>query len=462
LSEILRIPINRGLGDRIRWLIWVRWLILAQVAVVVLVADHWLADVLPAIPLFLMLLAIGCYNAIFLILHRRLVGQTGLEQHVRYRREAALMHTQVITDFFALTAVLHFSGGIENPFSAYYVLWVAIGSILMTKRSSYLYATVATAMWVGLLVLEATGVIPHYNLIGFRLAVRHREETHLVAESLVVASLNFSVAYLASSITQQLRRDEHQLFTASVASETRAAELTELNERLQELDRSRSLFTRLVTHELRAPVAAIQSYLQLILGGYVPADRLHEIVGKAELRAEDELERISDLLDLTRLQEPMGETGMEPTDAKAILHDVLDLMQARIRDKGLSLNLEVSADVPPVMASAEHVQRVWVNFVSNAIKYSPEGGDLTITLEDRGDVVRGSVRDTGIGMNREEMARLFEPFYRTKAAKAMSPHGTGLGLSIVKGIMERYGGRTWVESRPGRGSTFYFELSKAE
>lgn len=461
MAEILRIPIDRGLSERVRWLISVRWLILVQGAVVGLVADYWLGGVLPTIPLSLVFLAIAAYNALFLILHRRLLSQAASDEPASYRREAALMHAQIITDLVALTAVLHFSGGMENPFSAYYLLWVAIGSILMTKRASYLYATVATILWAGLLISEATGVLPHYNLTGFRLAIRHRQSSHLVAESLVLASANFIVAYLASSIIQQLRQDERQLFTANVASETRAAELAELNERLQELNRARSLFTRLVTHELRAPVAAIQSYLQLILGGYVPDDRLHEIVGKAELRAEDELERISDLLDLTRLQEPVGEAAIESTDAEAILREVLDIMQPRIQDKGLSTNVEVSPDVSPVMANAEHVHRVWINFVSNAIKYTPEGGALTVTLKEKGDVVCGSVRDTGIGMSSDEVTRVFELFYRTKAAKAMSPHGTGLGLSIVKSIMERYGGRTWVESQPGQGSTFYFEFPKA-
>ncbi len=135
---------------------------------------------------------------------------------------------------------------------------------------------------IGKAVLEAIGAIPHYNLSGFRLPIRYQEVTHIVSESLVLGIANFGVAYLSSNIAQRLHEGERRLYQANASCELRAAELSELNRRLQQLDQDRSLFMRLVTHELRAPVAAIQSYLRLILEGYVPAERVHEIVAKSE------------------------------------------------------------------------------------------------------------------------------------------------------------------------------------
>jgi signal transduction histidine kinase len=102
-----------------------------------------------------------------------------------------------------------------------------------------------------------------------------------------------------------------------------------------------------------------------------------------------------------------------------------------------------------------------MNLISNAIKYTPEGGRVLVTFRRQDGMVRGMVQDTGIGMSPEEAGHVFETFYRTEAAKAMSHHGTGLGLSIVQGIVQRYGGRIWVESEVGQGSTFYFELPAA-
>jgi len=457
LSEILHIPVDRELGERVSWLVDLRWLILGLAGVLGLVAGPWLGHILPLGTLWLVFgIAMG-YNALLWVITRRLVSRL-----TPYASHTFLMHAQIIIDLVLLTSVLHLSGGLENPFSVYYMLPVVIGSVLVTRRASYAYATVATVLWVGLLLAEAWGLIPHYNLTGFRLPIRYREAAHIVAESFVLATANFGAAYLASSIVERLREGERQLYEANASCELRAGELAELNRRLQELDHTRSLFIRLVTHELRAPVAAIQSYLQLILQGYVPQDRLNEIIGKAEQRARDQLELIGDLLDLARLGEPKDLDKTELVDMAAVLHDVLDMMQARIQDRSQTLDVEVAPQLPCVVAQVEHVRQVWINLVSNAVKYTPEGGHITVRLYRDEEGLHGSVQDTGIGISPEEQEHIFESFYRTEAAKAMSRHGTGLGLSIVTGIMERYGGRMWLESELGKGSTFHFVLPVLE
>jgi len=273
-----------------------------------------------------------------------------------------------------------------------------------------------------------------------------------------MAGANFGVAYLASNVMERLREEQGKLYHANLTLEARAGQLARLNERLRELDRARSFLVRVVTHELRAPVAAIQSYLRLILDGYVPEERFREIVGKAEVRARDQLELISDLLDLARLEEVKKDVVAESADLAKSLRDVLDMVQAGIQDKSLSLSVDVAPGVGLVRADEDHVKQVWTNLISNAVKYTPEGGKIAITLQDDDGVVRGSVQDTGIGISPEDVERIFDAFYRSKEAKALSRHGTGLGLSIVKGITERYGGRVWVESEVGVGSTFFFEL----
>ena len=453
---MLHIPVDQEMGERARWLITLRWLIVALVAILVWVANGFVGDVLPTASLWGTLIAYACCNLAFWVAAHRLTRRAA--SHLSPLR---LMHGQMVVDLLALTTLLHFSGGLENPFSLFYTLLVVVGSILMSKRASFLYAAAATTLWICLLVAEAAGFLPHYNLAGFRLPVRYQQWGHILAETFALGSLNFGVAYLSSSIVDRLRMSERQLYRANASCELRAAELAKLNEKLRKLDQTRSFFIRLVTHELRAPVAAIQSYLRLILDGYVPKDRSQEIIAKAEQRARDQLDLISDLLDLAYLQQPKDETAVEASDAVSVLADVLDMLQARIADKNLSIEMGVDPAVSAVMANAEHVKQIWINLISNAIKYTPEGGQLTIRLADEGDSVRGSVQDTGIGISPEEMDQLFEPFYRTEAAKAIASHSTGLGLSIVKGIVERYGGRVGVESEVGKGSTFSFELPKS-
>ena len=241
----------------------------------------------------------------------------------------------------------------------------------------------------------------------------------------------------------------------------RAGELSKLNARLAEVDKARSEFIRLVTHELRAPVAAIQSYLRLILDGYVPPEKQAEIIGKSERRAVEQLALISDLLDLARLQERRDkERRAEAVDVADVLQGVADLMQARADEKDLLFSVQIEPGVPSVQANPEHIKQLWSNLISNGIKYTEPGGIVVVGLSQNPNYVVGTVRDTGIGMTPEQLTHIFDEFYRTEEAKAMERQGTGLGLSIVKRIVENYGGRIWVESEQGKGSKFSFALPK--
>lgn len=456
MGDLFRIPVERAIDDRTRWLVRFRWLLLIVAVAAVLLLDLALGFVLPYGRLVALLAVVLVYNAMFWWLGHHPLPQVG-----RHRFFTSLMHAQIVADMVALTALLHLSGGLENPLFALYVLLVGVGSILTNPVVSYGYAAVATGLWVFLTLLEALGVLPHHNLAGFRLPIRYREWPHLASVWFAVAASTFGIAHLSSGIMQYLRRGEQELLEANAACEARAAELMRLNQQLQELDRSRYLFIRLVTHELRAPVAAIQSYLRLILEGYVPEERLIEIIAKAERRARDQLELIGDLLDLARVQDVREQPNLHPVDVAAVLRDVLDMMAPRIEDKRMQLEVDVASDLPPVLATEAHIKQVWTNLISNAVKYTPDGGKITIRLVLDDGLLRGTVTDTGIGIHPEELDHIFEDFFRTDAAKAMARHGTGLGLSIVKGVVERYGGEVWVESVVNEGSTFGFTLPAA-
>jgi len=453
----LQLPFDRHIKERADWLIGLRWVVLTSAAVAVLLGNGVLRLTVPSRAIWVTMAAVAAYNVIFYAISR--------SSPMRNRRigvQAQLLRTQIMFDMFALTALLHFSGGVENPFSPFYLLLVLTGSILMTRKDSYVFATLSTLLWAGLLILEGTGVIPHYNLQGFRLPTRYQEWSHIGAEIAVLTSAAYIISYLSSSVVMRLRDSERRLFESNQACQLRAEELDSVNARLQEMDRTRTQFLRLVTHELRAPVAAIQSYLRLIIEGYVPPENTMEIVTKAEQRANDQLDLISDLLDLAHLQDRPAPTVEQRCDAIQIMHDVLDLMQARIDDKSLTKVLEIPENAPLVCANQEQIKRIWTNLISNAIKYTPDGGTITITVDADGSYLKASVQDTGIGMSPEEQQHIFEEFYRTERAKEISRHGTGLGLSIVRGIVQGCGGQLTLHSQVDQGSTFTFTLPLAQ
>ena len=227
---------------------------------------------------------------------------------------------------------------------------------------------------------------------------------------------------------------------------------------MEQLDRVKSSFTLTVAHELRAPVAAIQSYLRLILDGYIPPEQQRQYLVRAEQRASAQLELISDLLDLARLQNPDLQVKIEPVDLAQSLREVCDLMGSYAQEKQIQFSVSIPETEIIIAANPKHIQQLWTNLVSNAIKYTNEGGAVDVTMTVQEEQVITTVRDTGIGIAPEDIARIFEEFYRTKAAKAFVQMGTGLGLALVKRIVETYHGQIDLQSKVEEGSTFTVTL----
>ncbi|MDI7277442.1 MAG: hybrid sensor histidine kinase/response regulator, partial [Anaerolineae bacterium] len=239
------------------------------------------------------------------------------------------------------------------------------------------------------------------------------------------------------------------------ALEVQAEELARAKAELEKLDRLKSEFMLTVAHELRAPVTAIQGYLQIIVDGYVSADKQRPMLQRACERATELLELIDELLQLARIKGAPAEARYEELDMAEVLEKTASLLQVEAERHKIALTVDIRAR-PRLLANADHVRQLWSNLISNAIKYTLPGGKVTVTLGMDGDRAVGSVQDTGIGIGPEELPQLFREFFRTERAKALQVRGTGLGLAIVKRILDLYGGSIQVESAVDRGSTFTF------
>jgi signal transduction histidine kinase len=450
-------PMEEELRERIDWLIRSRWQMAFGELFVVLAANYLLPETLPVPSLLVTIASFATCNGLFLLYSRQLRSMKASPKHY-----ANFIHLQLILDTLCLTIFLHFFGGLETPFFFFYLIYVVIASMLLSKTASFVYAGLASLFYLVLLMLECMEFIPHYNLTGFRIPVRFQQPVHIFTVSFTLIATAFPTAYFASSIVARLNQRETELIEANLSSEVRAQELAKLNARLEDLEKERSQFIRLVTHELRAPVAAIQSQLRLILDGYVPSAKQREIIEKSERRALEQLALIGDLLGLARLQQRREQKEkVVSVDVADVLLAVADLMGAGAEEKDLLFSVQVEPSIPPVQANPEHIKQLWTNLISNAIKYTEPGGVVVASLSQNPNYVVGAVRDTGIGMTPEQLAHIFEEFYRTEEAKAIERQGTGLGLSIVKRIVESYGGKIWVESEQGKGSKFSFVLPKS-
>jgi signal transduction histidine kinase len=257
---------------------------------------------------------------------------------------------------------------------------------------------------------------------------------------------------------QRLRREAQRV----KEMEEELLGLARAKDEMEKLGTMQSRFMLTMVHTLRAPVAVLQNSLQLIRKGYVPQAEQAAFLGQAEKRAGELLTILDDLLLLSRLKDKLGSTKAESVSVADMLDSVLATFQKDIQERNLAVKVE-SLDHPILSGNKEHIQALWAQLLSNAVRYTPPGGRITISLrEDSGErKITGTVSDTGIGISAEEIPRIFEEFYRTQEAKAMQETGTGLGLAIVQQIVSLYGGAVEIESIAGQGSSFRFILSSS-
>lgn len=227
--------------------------------------------------------------------------------------------------------------------------------------------------------------------------------------------------------------------------------------RLKELDEMKRTFVASVTHELRSPLFAIESYVKELLGqantlGPEDRKRLERVSANAARLARF----VTSLLDLAKIER--GELNYRPqtVEVARLVEDSAEFQRSRAREGGLTLTFEADGQLPALSVDPDLITQVVANLVSNAIKFTQPGGRVTVSVRRREGGVECAVADTGVGIPRETLARLFRPFERGEGP--LRAGGTGLGLAISKAIVERHGGRISVESEPGRGSRFAFLL----
>ena len=239
-----------------------------------------------------------------------------------------------------------------------------------------------------------------------------------------------------------------------------AEQLHHAYEELQALDRQRAEFVQNVSHDLRAPLTFIKSYVELALQGELgplteqQRESLKIVLDKTSLLAR----MAGDIVTLERPQ--LGPDTLIPTSLPRLARAALRGAEATAKSSHITLRAEIPDDIPQVWADPRRLMQVFDNLLSNAIEYSPQGGTVTVSIRDIGNALQVAVKDEGVGIPNEDKARVFERFYQVDSSRPRRSGSVGLGLAIVKEMIEAHGGEVWVESEAGRGSTFYFTLPK--
>lgn len=215
-----------------------------------------------------------------------------------------------------------------------------------------------------------------------------------------------------------------------------------------------------VAHELRTPLASIKGYMEGLIDGVLPAEAA---TFQQVYREADRLQRlVHDLQELSRVEAGAYELNLHPIAPERLVNGVAARLGRQFEEKGVTLEFDVPADLPPVCADEDRMSQVLLNVVGNALQYTPSGGQVWVSLRREGDRVRFSVRDTGVGISPEHLLHIFERFYRVDKSRSRAGGGSGIGLTIARHLVEAHGGQIEAASDgPGRGSTFSFTLPTA-
>jgi PAS domain S-box-containing protein len=333
--------------------------------------------------------------------------------------------------------------------------------------------TIINCMGDGVLVCDRDGcvvlsnpavsrmlMIPENSLLGKFLSQcgLHPELSKVIEESLQTKDSGYT------SVSQELSIGESEIFLLAHTAPVRndlgetLGSVTVLQDirHLKELDKMKSEFIAMVAHELRAPIASVEQQLNVILNGMAGevTAKQEKLLSRAKERTHGLLTLIKDLLDLSKIEAGKMVQYKEPLSLQEVISKVIDLMRAEAEAKKIDLQFSAPPTTPLINADRNSMEGIFTNLISNAIKYTPEGGKVWVTLGEEGGFVKATVSDTGIGIKKEDLPRIFDKFYRVKTPETREIIGTGLGLAIVKNIVDAHLGSISVESEEGGGTTF--------
>ncbi len=430
-------------GRRGFWRIRLRWAVAPLMIAGVYVARALDVE-LASGAILAIAIASPLYNGIFAWIFSRYEESLAADPSL----DRLLVVVEVVADYILMLLLLHFTGGATSPLVFFLLFHVLIGAVQFTTGTAYLFAALASAGLIGMHLGQLLGWWSAHG-IAFRGQPLDLLDRPALATVLLLsfATTLFVAATMVSRIMDRLRHRVDDLGRASA--------------KIEALMRDRTQFMLQVAHNLRAPLGAGLGMLELVRTG-----RLGEVTAQQSSlleRLDDRLRAldraIGQLLTIAKTRDFSREIPDVVVDLEELAAQVEQTFRAEALARQLSLAIDVEPGLPMVESGVDLLKEVMENLVSNAIRYTPAGGEVTVRFERAGpDEVRILVRDTGIGIPEAEQGKLFQEFFRATNAKRHSPAGTGLGLTLVQRTVSRHHGRVRIDSAEGKGTLVEIEI----
>ncbi|HTR49284.1 MAG TPA: HAMP domain-containing sensor histidine kinase [Kofleriaceae bacterium] len=360
-------------------------------------------------------------------------------------RGRAVLATQAlnsVADVVTLTGAIYFTGGPYSPLVATYVIVIAALALLSNLGVTVVAATGIVLAFAAMVLGMAAGILPATQVPG-----EPNAQPSFAYAAVAIGYCAFVVgvpAWYASATLRALRAKENVL-------EQRTAQLVQANTQ-------RSQFVASMTHELRTPIHGVQGLADVIAAGvYGPVtDKQKEACASIKRSAQQLLGLVDDVLNLARAEAGRIEARPSAVDVAALVERVTASVSWMVGTKNLQLDAVVDPELPVVRSDDRWLAHVLVNLVSNAVKFTPEGGTVTVRASESPDrdAVVLAVEDTGIGIAPDQRARIFEPFRQGDSSDSKGYGGVGLGLALVAKLTDLLGATVELDSEVGKGSTF--------
>jgi signal transduction histidine kinase len=427
-----------------RWFIRIRWFAFFILIISSYIVKHLFNVSIQEVSIYILSIILFALNVIHTIILRRITKKEGGKIIARIKEE---IHFQIITDLIVLTLIIHYSGGIENPLILFYFLHMIIASSIFSTLVSYLYVAFAILLAALLGLLECYSFIPHYPMEGFINHDLYKNTLYVFGTGFVFTCTSVLVVSLA-----------HMIISRSIKSEET---YVKTNIELENKDKLKNEYVLRVTHDIKGHVAAILSCIDVIRSKI--AGPLNEVQEEFANRTFERTELLSgfvkNLLNLTtkRLKHVNEYEEFMFID---LINKVVTPIQILSKDKSIDFNIYVDKSINIITGNPFTIEELYSNLLLNAVKYTPSNGHISLTVKNRLNHIITEISDSGIGIPKEELSKVFDEFYRATNVPKDIKTGSGLGLSIVKQIVENHNGRISVSSELGVWTKFTIILPK--
>lgn len=341
---------------------------------------------------------------------------------------------QMISDLIALMLVVYFTGSVESPLLLFFVIHMIVGSLILPGFVVYTFAVIIVLVFWGITVGEYYSIIPHYHITGFLSYPLHQQFNYVLAINASFEFLIFLIVLIANRMANQLYVREQQLL--------------ESIDKINAAEKEKQKYISGIVHEIKTPLAAVHSYLDLVLQKFLgPLDEVvEEKLIRARRRSEEAIELINNVLKISKLKLE-DSFNQEEVDIASILARAIKVAKVNADAKGVKLSLNNRRkNKYKILGDPFLLQIAISNVVNNAIKYNHLDGLVEINIDEDKNNLIISVCDTGMGIPKAEIDKIFTDFFRGSNIKQTELEGSGLGLSVVKQIVERHNGTIDIQS----------------